>query len=603
MTKQGNVTQRTPQAKKQSDHASRQISKQASGSANAPYDLVFTAMGPPLGTTQTTATITSTEGLQRATFTTLPNGARERIHRSRHPPPPSKQGSRAGQSRCPQQAGQGAPRVNVSKFWTAGGIKNKYREDEDEDYVRLWRRQKVELLRGALADFRRLDHWKWHLFFHLTAGTNAVVEPLTSLEIKCSGSRLHPLCTLMGGSIYRRMYEHCFQRLRPEVKSQLDPGHDVVDWLHGRKDMAHGATTITGYGGNKEHSTNRLDNFMGQLCANSCKGNLDIFAWETKTHDWVSFFATIGIIEHKLKIDTGISHMSQDAIPLPGLDWSGGVLMRIPLQSLQWTSYRGTPNQNGRMAQRACSSDTDRIVGIKPWLSQVSRHSHSPCFKTLTEVYERGEIFRWILAAEEPSRSSSSYSSTSHASRTRPGEEIAKVKRVAGEHNISYRPRTAVKGQILADFLIEKPETMLSLPSSANSKLQNHGSLFKGCFVLRVDGSGDAGFILLTRKEWNSLTHCALKLLPDQRGGVEALIAGDSIAARMGVGRNLENKSISEMEIIPVLNEPDSTWMIPIIEFIMAGLRSLNDQKDWPGDDAHGAEIRLRNGVSIEFCS
>ncbi|GJZ10222.1 hypothetical protein Tco_0544981 [Tanacetum coccineum] len=45
MTKQGNFTQRTPQAKKQSDHASRQISKQASGSVNAPYDLVFTAMG------------------------------------------------------------------------------------------------------------------------------------------------------------------------------------------------------------------------------------------------------------------------------------------------------------------------------------------------------------------------------------------------------------------------------------------------------------------------------------------------------------------------------------------------------------------------------
>ncbi|GJR02315.1 hypothetical protein Tco_0525299 [Tanacetum coccineum] len=64
MTKQGNFTQRTPQAKKQSDQASRQISKQASGSANTPYDLVFTAMGPPLGTTQTTATITSTEGLE-----------------------------------------------------------------------------------------------------------------------------------------------------------------------------------------------------------------------------------------------------------------------------------------------------------------------------------------------------------------------------------------------------------------------------------------------------------------------------------------------------------------------------------------------------------
>ncbi|GKB22777.1 putative reverse transcriptase domain-containing protein [Tanacetum coccineum] len=36
--------QQTPQAKTQSDQASRQISKQASGSANAPHDLVFTAM-------------------------------------------------------------------------------------------------------------------------------------------------------------------------------------------------------------------------------------------------------------------------------------------------------------------------------------------------------------------------------------------------------------------------------------------------------------------------------------------------------------------------------------------------------------------------------
>ncbi|GJW43701.1 hypothetical protein Tco_0072500 [Tanacetum coccineum] len=49
MTKQGNFTQRTPQAKKQSDQASKQVSKQASGSTNAPYDLVFPATGPPLG--------------------------------------------------------------------------------------------------------------------------------------------------------------------------------------------------------------------------------------------------------------------------------------------------------------------------------------------------------------------------------------------------------------------------------------------------------------------------------------------------------------------------------------------------------------------------
>ncbi|GKC54397.1 hypothetical protein Tco_1077142 [Tanacetum coccineum] len=62
-----------------------------------------------------------------------------------------------------------------------------------------------------------------------------------------------------------------------------------------------------------------------------------------------------------------------------------------------------------------------------------------------------------------------------------------------GEHNISYRPRTAVKGQILADFLIEKPETDAVLPQS-EVKLQEPWILFtdgSSC----VDGSG-AGLIL-----------------------------------------------------------------------------------------------------------
>ncbi|GKA94057.1 hypothetical protein Tco_0816043, partial [Tanacetum coccineum] len=87
MTKQGNFTQRTPQAKKQSDQASRQVSKQASGSTNTPYDLVFPATGPSLGTTQPTATITSTEDLQRAAFTTPPQTA-PGTNTTEPPPPP-----------------------------------------------------------------------------------------------------------------------------------------------------------------------------------------------------------------------------------------------------------------------------------------------------------------------------------------------------------------------------------------------------------------------------------------------------------------------------------------------------------------------------------
>ncbi|GJZ11201.1 hypothetical protein Tco_0545960 [Tanacetum coccineum] len=83
MSKQGNLPSGHPQAKKQSDQASRQISKQAS-EANTPYDLVFTAMGPP---PETTATITSTEGLQRVTFTTPPQTV-PGTNTTEPPPPP-----------------------------------------------------------------------------------------------------------------------------------------------------------------------------------------------------------------------------------------------------------------------------------------------------------------------------------------------------------------------------------------------------------------------------------------------------------------------------------------------------------------------------------
>ncbi|GKB84372.1 reverse transcriptase domain-containing protein [Tanacetum coccineum] len=39
-----------------------------------------------------------------------------------------------------------------------------------------------------------------------------------------------------------------------------------------------------------------------------------------------------------------------------------------------------------------------------------------------------------------------------------PEGRLQKWSVMLGEHNITYRPRTFVKGQILADFLVEKPD-------------------------------------------------------------------------------------------------------------------------------------------------
>ncbi|GJY71253.1 reverse transcriptase domain-containing protein [Tanacetum coccineum] len=130
--------------------------------------------------------------------------------------------------------------------------------------------------------------------------------------------------------------------------------------------------------------------------------------------------------------------------------------------------------------------------------------------------------------------------------------QLQKWSVLLGEHNISYRPRTVVKGQILADFLIEKPETGVVLPQS-EVKPQEPWILFtdgSSC----VDGS-DAGLIL-TNPEGMEFTY-ALRFeftATNNEAEYEALIAGLRIAARMGV-RNLEANVDSRLVANHVLGE------------------------------------------------
>nr|GFA10841.1 reverse transcriptase domain-containing protein [Tanacetum cinerariifolium] len=46
----------------------------------------------------------------------------------------------------------------------------------------------------------------------------------------------------------------------------------------------------------------------------------------------------------------------------------------------------------------------------------------------------------------------------SGAVKTRNCKKIAEIEHRAGEYDIHYRPRELIKGQILADFIVERPE-------------------------------------------------------------------------------------------------------------------------------------------------
>ncbi|GKD41285.1 reverse transcriptase domain-containing protein [Tanacetum coccineum] len=106
-----------------------------------------------------------------------------------------------------------------------------------------------------------------------------------------------------------------------------------------------------------------------------------------------------------------------------------------------------------------------------------------------------------------------------------------------GEHNIIYRPRTSVKGQILADLLVEKPDEV-PVDVSVKEVPQESWTLFtdgSSC----VNGSG-AGLIL-TSPEGTKFTY-ALRFqfaASNNDAEYEALIAGLRITAQMGV-RNVK---------------------------------------------------------------
>nr|GEW10594.1 reverse transcriptase domain-containing protein [Tanacetum cinerariifolium] len=105
-----------------------------------------------------------------------------------------------------------------------------------------------------------------------------------------------------------------------------------------------------------------------------------------------------------------------------------------------------------------------------------------------------------------------------------------------GEHDIQYRPRTSVKGQILADFIVKRPE--YDTPDTSmedKEELPDPWILFtdgSSC----IDGSG-AGLIIMNPK------------------GMEFTYA-------------LREKSIDEKEILAVVEEERHTWMTPVYEYL-----------------------------------
>ncbi|GJR80080.1 reverse transcriptase domain-containing protein [Tanacetum coccineum] len=125
-----------------------------------------------------------------------------------------------------------------------------------------------------------------------------------------------------------------------------------------------------------------------------------------------------------------------------------------------------------------------------------------------------------------------------------------------GEFGIHYRPRLSVKGQVLANFIVERPKEEGQDDSAKEEEpLPAQWTLFTNGSSC-VDGCG-AG-VILTDPEGVKFTY-ALRFqfeATNNEAEYEALIAGLRIAEKIG------------SEVLAVVEEEGESWMTPIHEYL-----------------------------------
>ncbi|GJS40778.1 reverse transcriptase domain-containing protein [Tanacetum coccineum] len=165
-----------------------------------------------------------------------------------------------------------------------------------------------------------------------------------------------------------------------------------------------------------------------------------------------------------------------------------------------------------------------------------------------------------------------------------------------GEYAIHYKLKVSVKGHILAYFIVERPKE-----DSPDTPMEEEEELPEP-WILFTDGSSCTGRsgagLILTNPEGMEFTY-ALRFRFDATNNeakYEALIAGLRITEQMGVKNlqanvdsrlvanqvngtfahlskqvlveELKEKSISEVEVLAVVEEEGDTWMTPIYKYL-----------------------------------
>nr|GEZ52174.1 reverse transcriptase domain-containing protein [Tanacetum cinerariifolium] len=183
-----------------------------------------------------------------------------------------------------------------------------------------------------------------------------------------------------------------------------------------------------------------------------------------------------------------------------------------------------------------------------------------------------------------------------------------------GEHDIQYRPRTSVKGQILADFIVERskddtPDTSVEDMEELSDPwiLFTDGSSCIDALIVGLWIAGQMGvqnlqanmdsklvanhvneiyiskessmikYLEKVRNMASTFKGFSIKQIPrgeNKKADALSKITSTSFAhlSKQVLVKQLKEKVIDEKEILAVVEEEGHTWMTPVYEYLMEGI-------------------------------
>nr|GEW87599.1 reverse transcriptase domain-containing protein [Tanacetum cinerariifolium] len=503
------------------------------------------------------------------------------------------------------------------------------------------------------------------------AASSGTEGPLV-IEAEMGGHMIHRMY-VDGGSSMEILYEHCFNRLRPEIKSQMVLATTSLTGFSGKTIWPLRQLRLLVIIGDANHSKRAWMNFMIVRSLSPYNGIIgrpeirEIQAVPSTVHRMLKFPVEGGIVticstvliptectsvitssavskEERTRPDNFKVALHPDfpdqKVAIGGTLSDKGCTELCSILKKNMNLFAWKPsNMTGVPQGPKTSRGRDHERGLLPRLAVQSSHGKETR-QQLADVcrfreFEQGQSIQLAELDEEKTTFHTGkgvYCYTKmpfglknvgatyqrlmdKAFESQIGRNIESI--MLGEHNITYRQRTSVKGQILANFLIEMPDENPQAAPVAETQ-QEPWTLFTDSSSC-VDGSG-VGLILTNPKgieftyslrfqfaasnneaEYETLitgtyvakednmvkymdkvkslvrgfTNFSISQVPrskNKKADALSKIASTSFAhLSKQVLVVLKDKSIQEKEVETVVEEDGPTWMTPIMEYLKEG--------------------------------